>query len=103
MPNPDGTTQVSPPTQSAFGPASASAPPPPAQPGTPTHMGTPGFSGAIIDLMKALVGAFAQRGLVNRPSYIDGQVNQATGAPGVQGLQQPPTGGLGTGASGLGQ
>ena len=58
MPNPDGTIQVAPPTQSAFAPQPTQAPPPPMPPQT-IHTGTPGVSGAINDLIAMLAKAFS--------------------------------------------
>lgn len=74
--NPDGTTQVLPPLQSAFGPASASAPPPPMQaqaPGVQPATAAPGFADAIMALIHSLVGAAAPRSVTD----IKGRTNQA--------------------------
>jgi hypothetical protein len=102
MPNPDGTVQVSPPRQSAFGPASASAPPPPAAPVAQATPGSPGFSGAIDNIVRMLMEFIGPKAIMQHKALLNGQVNAATGTPGVQGIQQQP-GGLGTGPSGLGQ
>jgi hypothetical protein len=77
--NPDGTVQVAPPTQSAFGPASVSAPPPPAAqpPQRPTQV-DPGFAGAILTLLKGLVSTLAPGQLLHRDVDVDAQVNKAT-------------------------
>ncbi len=77
--NPDGTVQVAPPTQSAFGPASASAPPPPMQ-AQPVHpVGHPGFSGAIQDLVAMLAKVFAPRSVTQQGVRTEDAVNQAEG------------------------
>ena len=79
MPNPnnaDGTKQVAPPTQSAFAKDSsdlASAPKVAPQP-LQAPMGTPGFSGAIVDLMRALASSFAPRSIVQRPQLLQQQI-----------------------------
>lgn len=78
--NPDGTIQAAPPTQSAF------AQPPMAAPGAPqaappvqVHSGTPGFSGAILDAIRALAQAFAPKSLTQAKARTDQNVNKAEG------------------------
>jgi hypothetical protein len=73
--NPDGTVQVAPPTQSAFGPASASAPPPPMQAQPVQPVGHPGFSGAIQDLVAMLAKVLAPQR--SQGHTFDAQNNQA--------------------------
>jgi hypothetical protein len=65
--NPDGTMQVAPPTQSAFGPASASAPPPPMQAQPVQPVGHPGFSGAIQDLVAMLAKVLGPKSITQAP------------------------------------
>jgi hypothetical protein len=88
MPNPDGTVQVAPPTQSAFGPASASAPPPQVQGVAPTQVSSapqPGFADAIMALLHALVGtAPPARQISQRPAQVDAEVDKAAGGLGDQ-------------------
>lgn len=84
MPNLDGTVQVAPPTQSAFGPASASAPPPPAAaPQQVSSAPAPGFADAIMALIHALVGtAPPARQVSQRPAQVDAEVDKAAGGLG---------------------
>ncbi len=78
--NADGTIQVAPPTQSAFGPASASAPPPPAAPPQQAQAGAhPGFSGAIQDLVAMLAKVLAPRSVTQQGVRTEDAVNQAEG------------------------
>lgn len=42
--------------------------------------GSPGFGGAILDLLKSLVGATAPRAVVQRPTAINQAVDQASSA-----------------------
>lgn len=82
MPNPnvDGTTQVAPPIMSAFGqPGQQPMPPQAAPPPAQAQSGTPGFAGAILDLMKALSGAFAPRSIVQRGKSLDKQIDEGSG------------------------
>jgi hypothetical protein len=72
--NPDGTVQVSPPLQSAFGPASAGAPPPPMQaPGQAHSAPDPGFIGALFDAIKSLVGGNLVNGQHRQAQAIEEQ------------------------------
>jgi hypothetical protein len=79
--NPDGTVQVpgSPPLQSAFAPQPTQAPPPPMQaaPGAPAT-GTPGAAGAIQDLIRTLVAAFAPKQITGRKVAINDAVDKAS-------------------------
>jgi hypothetical protein len=54
--NQDGTVQVSPPTQSAFGAASNGAPPPPS-PQAQAAAAHPGFAEAILQMLSQLSSA----------------------------------------------
>lgn len=45
---------------------------------------SPGFSGAILDAIRAIVGAGAPRGLVQRPQAISGAIAQGEGGLGDQ-------------------
>ena len=86
MPNPDGTVQVSPPTQSAFGPASASAPPPPAAaPQQVSSAPAPGLADALLQVIHHLIGiAPPARQISHRPGEIDAAVDKAAGGLGDQ-------------------
>jgi hypothetical protein len=66
--------------------------------------GTPGFSGAIMDLMKALASSFAPRSIVDRGRAINGAVEQppASGGPPPMINNPQPPGGLGNQSPGLG-
>lgn len=80
--NPDGTQQVLPPLQSAFGPASASAPPPPMQaapvaPQTP-GAGDPSFAGAIMALLHSLAQNFAPKGIVDARTRTNQAIDKAS-------------------------
>lgn len=85
MSNIDGTQQVLPPLQSAFGPASASAPLPQMQPGaapggappTPGAM-DPSFAGAIMALIKSLAQNFAPKGVVDAKARTNQSIDQAS-------------------------
>lgn len=48
---------------------------------------SPGFGGAIMDAIKALVGATAPRSIVQRKANIDQQVSQADPSSGSLGNQ----------------
>ena len=80
--NPDGTTQVLPPLQSAFGPASASAPPSPMQaPGmAPQAAAAPdsGFASAIMALIHSLVGAAAPHSITDIKARNDRAIDKAS-------------------------
>lgn len=78
--NPDGTVQVSPPTQSAF--AQPPGPPlaPQAPPAQAAPSASPGFAGAIMDLIRSLVGATGPgQALQNRDKVVNQQVNDKSG------------------------
>lgn len=77
--NPDGTQQVSPPLESAFGPASASAPPPPMTqaPGAPPTSADPSFAGAIMALIHSLASSFAPKSIVNAKARTNQAIDNA--------------------------
>lgn len=80
--NTDGTVQVAPPTRSAFAPQPMQAPPPMQQSAAPpTSSGTPGFAGALLDAIKAIVGATAPRAIVDARARTNQAVDQASGGP----------------------
>lgn len=80
--NPDGTVQAAAPTQSAFGqppmavPAGRQAVPP-----VQVHSGTPGFSGAILDAIRALAQAFAPKSLTQAKARTNQAIEEQSGAP----------------------
>lgn len=79
--NPDGTRQVLPPLESAFGPASASAPPPPMQaiPGAaPPTSADPSFAGALMALIRSLAGSFAPRAIVDARARTNQAIDKAS-------------------------
>ena len=81
--NPDGTVQVAPPTQSAFGPASASAPPPPAAPVQVSSAPQPGLAEALLAVIHHLIGvAPPARQISQRPAQVDAEVDKASGGLG---------------------
>lgn len=43
-------------------------------------MGTPGFSGAIVDLMRALASSYAPRSIVQRPQALQNGIAQNDGS-----------------------
>lgn len=73
--NPDGTVQVAAPTQSAFaqplGQAFTGGAPAPAA--MPPSTGTPGFSGALLDAIKAIAQHLAPKAVTD----IKARTNQA--------------------------
>ncbi len=79
--NPDGTVQVAPPTQSAFGPASASAPPPPmqAQPQAQAGAHPGGFSDAIYNLVAVLAKVLGPKSITQAPQREAQQEAEAQG------------------------
>lgn len=77
--NPDGTVQAAPPTQSAFGQPMGAPGAPQAAPPVQVHSGTPGFSGAILDAIRALAQAFAPKSLTQAKARTDQNVNKAEG------------------------
>ncbi len=80
MPNPDGTVQVAPPTQSAFGPASASAPPPPS-PQAQAAAAHPGFGEAILQMLSQLASALNPK-TARAPRATEAAINaQSNGQP----------------------
>ena len=86
MPNPDGTVQVAPPTQSAFGPASASAPPPPPSPQAQAAAAHPGFGEAILQMLSQLASALNPK-TTRAPRATEAAVEaQSNGQPAPQGL-----------------
>lgn len=78
--NPDGTVQTVPPTMSAFAPPPGVVPsqPTPAQP-TNYQTGTPGFSGALMDIIKALVTSLGPKSVTQRRPQLQAQEQQAQG------------------------
>lgn len=48
------------------------------------HSGTPGFSGAILDAIRAIAQQVAPRGLVQRPQAVQGAIAQGEGGLGDQ-------------------
>lgn len=78
--NPDGTVQVSPPTQSAF--AQPPGPPgPPVQPPPMVHSGgtDPGFLSALFEAIKSIAGAAAPKSITQAKSRNDAAENEALG------------------------
>jgi hypothetical protein len=79
MPNPDGTVQVAPPTQSAF--AQPGGAPPPVQPAPQVSSAPqPGFMEALMALFHQLAGSVnPARQVTQRPRVVDQAVEDAEG------------------------
>ena len=79
--NPDGTVQAAPPTQSAFAMPPGAVPPGQPMPAQPTNYqtGTPGFSGALMDMIKALASSLGPKSITQHKSQLNQQEQQAQG------------------------
>ncbi len=81
MPNPDGTVQVAPPTQSAFGPAGYGAPPPPPPSQAQAAAAHPGFGEAILQMLSQLASALNPK-VARAPRATEAAINaQSNGQP----------------------
>ena len=88
MPNPDGTVQVAPPTQSAFGPAGYGAPAPPSPPSPQAQAAAahPGFGEAILQMLSQLASALNPK-TTRAPRATEAAIEaQSNGQPAPQGL-----------------
>lgn len=82
MPNPDGTVQVAPPTQSAFAPQPTQAAPPMQQvPQVQSAGADPGFAGAIMQLIHSLASSFAPKSITNARQRTNQAVDAADPGP----------------------
>jgi hypothetical protein len=79
MVNPDGTVQAAPPTMSAFAQQPGVMPGQPVAPPTNYQTGTPGFSGALMDMIKALASSLGPKSITQHKSQLNQQEQQAQG------------------------